>query len=262
MTTLKTKITAFFNRHPFVCAFVPLLLYVVFGLYIAGLIPSFGTLLWDGIAACIFFAVARHGEWFYDDKTKRTGDTYLCLFIVVVLMTFSFDTWHNAQFPDDASVSQYRSSMASYTAIISSLLTLLAAPVCEEILFRGCLYGHLRRKCGIIVSAAISSLMFGAAHGTSVHLISGTVFGLFLCLVFESTGRTGICIMYHMMYNALSYAPFPAKISLCLVISLAAIAALGFTFSFTSVINCRRTDEALNVRRHTAVLDKIFDYKE
>jgi uncharacterized protein len=78
----------------------------------------------------------------------------------------------------------------SWTMVTASLLgTVLFAPVLEEIVFRGLLYGALRRRFRWPVAAVASAAVFAVAHGYGVAGF-GSVFasGLMWAVAYEKSG--------------------------------------------------------------------------
>jgi membrane protease YdiL (CAAX protease family) len=78
----------------------------------------------------------------------------------------------------------------SSEVMLASLLgTIAFAPVLEEVVFRGLLYGTLRRRLGWPLAAALSAAVFAAAHGYGVAGF-GSVFasGLMWAVAYEKTG--------------------------------------------------------------------------
>ena len=59
-----------------------------------------------------------------------------------------------------------------------------AAPVVEELIFRGMGYGRLRGVMGIIPAAILSSLLFALYHGNLVQAVYGFLMGLVLAVVY------------------------------------------------------------------------------
>ena len=78
-------------------------------------------------------------------------------------------------------------------AIPVVLLIAVAAPIAEEIFFRGMLFGGLRRRLSTFAAAAISALVFGGLHAaTGVTAVPPLiVFGFVLALLYERTGSLG-----------------------------------------------------------------------
>lgn len=77
----------------------------------------------------------------------------------------------------------------------------VAAPVCEEIVFRGYFYAVLKRTIGILPAAFCSALVFAAAHGSLTALLPLFLFGLALVLVYEKTGSIWAPIAVHFCFN-------------------------------------------------------------
>jgi hypothetical protein len=78
----------------------------------------------------------------------------------------------------------------SWSLVTASLLgTIVFAPVLEEVVFRGFLYGTLRRRLGWPAAALLSAAVFAAAHGYGVAGF-GSVFasGLLWAMAYEKTG--------------------------------------------------------------------------
>ena len=86
------------------------------------------------------------------------------------------------------------------------LLYGIAAPVSEELLFRGIFYRRAGELFGGWKAAALfSSLLFGAYHGNPVQGIYGFLTGMVLCLVYEKTGRLSAAMLFHGAGNLAVY---------------------------------------------------------
>lgn len=86
------------------------------------------------------------------------------------------------------------------------LLACVAAPVAEELVFRGLLYPALKTRWGRPVAVGVSSVLFGAMHGHWASFLSLAVFGAALALVFDATGRLGRAIALHAVFNTVTCA--------------------------------------------------------
>ena len=82
----------------------------------------------------------------------------------------------------------------------------VVAPVCEEVVFRGYLYGVAKRYCGPITAAFATSLAFAAAHASLVALLPLALFGLLLAWLYERTGSIWAPIAAHACFNAATVA--------------------------------------------------------
>jgi membrane protease YdiL (CAAX protease family) len=91
---------------------------------------------------------------------------------------------------------------------IQILLIVVAAPVTEEICFRGMLFGGLREKLPRIAAALLCGLIFGALHAlTGITAVPPLiVFGFLLALLYERTGSILPGMILHMLNNIVALA--------------------------------------------------------
>jgi len=91
---------------------------------------------------------------------------------------------------------------------VQILLIVVAAPVSEEICFRGMLFGGLREKLPRIVAALLCGLIFGALHAlTGITAVPPLiVFGFLLALLYERTGSILPGMLLHMLNNIVALA--------------------------------------------------------
>ena len=89
---------------------------------------------------------------------------------------------------------------------VQILLIVVAAPLSEEICFRGMLYGGLREKLPRIAAALLAGLIFGALHAlTGVTAVPPLIaFGFILALLYEKTGSIVPGIILHMLNNSVA----------------------------------------------------------
>jgi uncharacterized protein len=92
------------------------------------------------------------------------------------------------------------------TIPVQVLLIVVAAPVSEEVCFRGMLFGGLREKLPRIGAALLSGLIFGGLHAlTGVTAVPPLiVFGFLLALLYEKTGSVVPGILLHMLNNCVA----------------------------------------------------------
>jgi membrane protease YdiL (CAAX protease family) len=88
--------------------------------------------------------------------------------------------------------------------VLRLLGSVLLAPVFEELIFRGLLYGSLRASLSWPLAAIGSALVFGLAHGYGpTGFLSVLLSGLLWAWVYERTGSLLPCIVAHVVNNAL-----------------------------------------------------------
>ena len=153
---------------------------------------------------------------------------------------------------------------------LSMIVSLTVAPICEEIVFRGCMYrflSKLNKKAAMI----ISSFIFAAWHGTIVHMYAAFFGGLLFCVIYNKTGKLRYTMLAHMIFNAVTaviscfrYPVFMA--SPWWVLSLNCL--LLFTFLFlcdepdaeVGAIVKELTDEEKRNREKTRqIVDEVLD---
>jgi membrane protease YdiL (CAAX protease family) len=89
---------------------------------------------------------------------------------------------------------------------IQVLLIVLAAPISEEVCFRGMLFGGLRTKLPRIAAALLCGLIFGGLHAlTGITAVPPLIaFGFILALLYEKTGSVVPGILLHMLNNSVA----------------------------------------------------------
>jgi membrane protease YdiL (CAAX protease family) len=92
------------------------------------------------------------------------------------------------------------------TLPVQILLIVIAAPVSEEVCFRGLLFGGLRERLPRLAAALVSGLVFGGLHATTgISAVPPLiVFGVILALLYEKTGSIWPGILLHMLNNSVA----------------------------------------------------------
>jgi membrane protease YdiL (CAAX protease family) len=80
-------------------------------------------------------------------------------------------------------------------------LMIVAAPLFEEFIFRGLIFGGLRRSLGLPVAALASAAIFGLVH-PALSVIPVSIMGLAAALAYERTGALMAPMLVHALYNA------------------------------------------------------------
>lgn len=93
----------------------------------------------------------------------------------------------------------------SYELLLAFVTLVIIAPVAEEILFRGYLYGKLRKIVPIWAAALATSLLFGLVHGAWNLAIDTFALSIVLCGLRELTGAIWSPILLHMSKNAIAF---------------------------------------------------------
>jgi membrane protease YdiL (CAAX protease family) len=92
------------------------------------------------------------------------------------------------------------------TVPVQVLLIVVAAPISEEVCFRGMLFGGLRTRLPRLAAALLSAVVFGGLHAlTGVSAVPPLIFfGFLLALLYERTGSIVPGILLHMLNNSVA----------------------------------------------------------
>lgn len=116
-------------------------------------------------------------------------------FLISFISVYVFNT------ETGTSVGQYINDIPTLLLAVPAIV--IAPAVCEELLFRGCIIGSLK-KYNVLMSVVISSLIFSVIHsgisGMIFAFLSGIIFG-FLRIY---TGYFSAAVAVHFMNNALA----------------------------------------------------------
>lgn len=143
----------------------------------------------------------------------------LCLLAVYPLLDLTsrvatlVETWRTGSAPSalaHETLQQLSRGPLDGWAWLTIGLAVIAAPVVEEVTYRGCLQGGLLRLTGRPwPSILIAALIFAATHAAvaSPHALPALfVLGVGLGVAVERTGSLGVSIVAHGLFNALNIA--------------------------------------------------------
>lgn len=80
------------------------------------------------------------------------------------------------------------------------------APVAEEIVFRGVVYGALKSRCGGVCAAALSGVLFASLHFSAYAFLPLAALGVFFALLYEKFGDIRASIGAHAAFNIMNIA--------------------------------------------------------
>lgn len=132
--------------------------------------------------------------------------TGLAMFIVSMVLP-SVDLQTEQQVGFENLTQRYEMMLAFFTLVV-------LAPICEEFLFRGYLYGCVRKYYSAIWAIVLTSVAFGLMHvyagpGNPLQwnvMIGTTVLALFIGWVREYTGSIWAGILVHMLKNGVAFS--------------------------------------------------------
>jgi membrane protease YdiL (CAAX protease family) len=99
---------------------------------------------------------------------------------------------------------------STFGAIAAGILIVIAAPISEEVFFRGFMFAGIRRRAPFVVAAVSSAAVWGLFHYTGPDswgvCLQLAIFGVVLAWLYERTGSILPTIAVHMFNNALAFA--------------------------------------------------------
>ncbi len=95
-------------------------------------------------------------------------------------------------------------------AVAAGFLIVIAAPIAEEVFFRGFMFAGLRSAMPFWLAAGLSGTIFGSFHFTGADslpvVLQLSIFGAILAWVYERSGSIRPAIGLHMLNNAIAFA--------------------------------------------------------
>lgn len=130
-------------------------------------------------------------------------------YIVVLLIHFLLDRAGLFQWIEQATDAPAEQSIVSVLRTSSDVPLIavicfsaaIAAPLVEELIFRGYLYPIMKKYTGVWFALISTSLLFGIIHVSLVPLIPLAIFGAVLVLLYEYTGTIWTPIIAHCIFN-------------------------------------------------------------
>ncbi|MDO4773918.1 MAG: type II CAAX endopeptidase family protein [Candidatus Saccharibacteria bacterium] len=160
---------------------------------------------------CRELGVAGRPEWLDIALPPLTFLVYMVATVVVMALVTSFlpiDMTQKQALPFDQS-----SSIVLWQQLLICFTLVIAAPVAEELLFRGYLYAKLRVLVPAWATVLLTAAAFGLAHAWAgpghalqwMVVVDTMVLGVFLGSLREHTGAIWASIGLHMIKNGLAF---------------------------------------------------------
>lgn len=127
--------------------------------------------------------------------------------------------------------------------ILEIIGTVIAAPIIEEVVFRGLVYTRLRRAMSAPIAAGLCAAIFALAHGHIIATMYAFIIGLILCFLMERFRSLWAPILLHIGFNTANYLPFLREDSSTVEIMItAAISFVIFAASAFFILRSRNSE--------------------
>jgi membrane protease YdiL (CAAX protease family) len=133
---------------------------------------------------------------------------FVAYLVIFAVKWFVEQKIYGGNFPDTSSqetVQSFENGSLSFR-LIMGVAAVIIAPVVEETLFRGFLYGIGKRFTDRWFSAIVVSFLFAAMHQHVGSLVPLFVLAFSFTLAYEATGSLLVPIFMHSLFNALNIA--------------------------------------------------------
>ena len=170
------------------------------------------VLLYAAVAVVVFaFARLRGGRQWRDligwhpwNASRRRWSFWL---IAAVTLAYSLAANEALAYFYPASKDWVTMPQGIASVVVFFVVATLAAPLTEELVFRGWLFTALRARLSLWPSLLLSSALFALAHWESTHLYALVVFpvGIALGLIRERAASLKASIGFHAFYNGFAF---------------------------------------------------------
>ena len=99
----------------------------------------------------------------------------------------------------------FKSIMNSHDMVMAFIALAIVAPICEELIFRGWLYGKLRAKIPALPAILLVSFLFGLVHGQWNVGVVVFCMSVATCLIRELTGTIYGGVLVHIIRNTIEF---------------------------------------------------------
>jgi membrane protease YdiL (CAAX protease family) len=127
--------------------------------------------------------------------------------VAVSLVSIAVTKWLQDIWPDlqpQQMVEVFQTSGDLWIKVLVIVAAVVIAPLAEETLFRGFVYGVLKRYTDAPFAALSSSLMFAIIHMHVGSLLPLCMLAVLFCLAYEITGCLLAPMLLHMIFNGTS----------------------------------------------------------
>lgn len=102
----------------------------------------------------------------------------------------------------DNTVSANSAQFLSIHPLLLIFFVGILAPVCEEVVFRGAIFGGLKKEGNVFKAILASGLLFGLLHMNINQASYAFVIGILLGFLVEATGSIFSSILFHVLVNS------------------------------------------------------------
>ena len=123
-------------------------------------------------------------------------------FSAILTALFSVFPWFNLT---ENQPLLYSTLISPLNKVFAAIALIVFGPILEEVIYRGLIYGKLRKKHSLITSVLIVSILFGFLHGQWNVGVDVFALSVVACLMRETTGTIYAGIILHVLKNTIAF---------------------------------------------------------
>ena len=123
-------------------------------------------------------------------------------FSAILTALFSVFPWFNLT---ENQPLLYSTLISPLNKVLAAIALVVVGPILEEVIYRGLIYGKLRKKHSLITSILIVSILFGFLHGQWNVGVDVFALSVVACLMRETTGTIYAGIILHILKNTIAF---------------------------------------------------------
>ena len=124
------------------------------------------------------------------------------VFSAILTALFSVFPWFNL---NENQPLLYSTLISPSGKILAAIALVVVGPILEEVIYRGLVYGKLRKKHSLITSILTVSILFGFLHGQWNVGVDVFALSVVACLMRETTGTIYAGIILHILKNTIAF---------------------------------------------------------
>ena len=144
----------------------------------------------------------QHLPTFIDIGLAPIGYVIYLFMAAVLTSLMSAFTWFNVDQAQDVGFGYF---VTDLDRIFALLAVVFIAPIAEELIMRGWLYGKVRRKLQAPVAILLVSFVFAVLHGQWNVGVSVFALSIVLCTLREITGTIWSGMLLHILSNGIAF---------------------------------------------------------
>ena len=129
---------------------------------------------------------------------------FVPIYAIVWCVSVGSEAMLNGVWPDmghQSAVEVLENTSSPVLKLALSLTAVVVAPLAEEIMFRGFIYGVIKRYTDGYLAAIVSALLFAAIHMHVGIFLPLFALGLLFAAAYETTGCLFVSIFLHALFN-------------------------------------------------------------